>query len=532
MYKEFFGFTEPPFSIVPSSRYLFLSHRHREAMQHLQAGLGDGGGFALLTGEVGTGKTTIARAMLAALDDSTLAGFILNPTFSNIELLEAICDEFALSYPPSGSLKALSQVIYHHLLHNHAQGKQTLLVIDEAQHLAADVLEQLRLLTNLETESRKLLKVLLIGQPELQQKLQLPQLRQLAQRITGRYHLLPLNVQETEQYIHFRLALAGGHKDWFDQKSIKWIAEQTHGIPRLINLVCDASFKLAYQQGVKALSFELVRTAGQEVMNFQSSVYQSPHARLVPSSISYRSPLIAGLVLAVFIAWFSPPWIDRMMRFALPSPELPKPITQVVISAQLEQDLERSKALEAAISDLYKVWGYSASLADSFCDAQAQGRFQCQRMQGDFNQLKQLNLPVVLTLAAEQTQAYAVLYQINAEQVQLLMAGKHVQINQSQLSDVWTGEYHYIWQHDLLRTLKQGMQGDDVELLDQKLSQLLGEQATGHQQFDGEVKRKVAFFQRWQKMDSDGIAGARTISRLELLTQHNAPRLLITKEQG
>ena len=178
MYKEYFAFNEHPFSIVPSSRYLFLSQRHREAMQHLQAGLGEGGGFALLTGEVGTGKTTVARAMLAALDDKTRAGFILNPTFSDIELLEAICDEFAIQYQQPASLKQLSQAIYQFLLNNHAQGVNTLLVIDEAQHLAADVLEQLRLLTNLETDSRKLLKVLLIGQPELQQKLQLPQLRQ------------------------------------------------------------------------------------------------------------------------------------------------------------------------------------------------------------------------------------------------------------------------------------------------------------------------------------------------------------------
>jgi general secretion pathway protein A len=178
------------------------------------------------------------------------------------------------------------------------------------------------------------------------------------------------------------------------------------------------------------------------------------------------------------------------------------------------------------------VWGYKASLTDSFCDAQAQGYFQCQRMQGDFNQLEQLNLPVVLTLEAEQTQGYAVLYRIDDEQVQLLLAGKRVQINQSQLNEVWTGEYRTIWQHDLPRTLKLGMQGDDVELLDQKLSLLLGEQATGHQRFDDEVKRKIKFFQRWQKMDIDGIAGSRTISRLELLTQHNAPRLIASKEKG
>lgn len=193
MYKDFFGFVEQPFSIVPNSRYLYLSQRHKEAITHLKAGLGDGGGFAMLTGEVGTGKTTVAKAMLANLDETTKAGLILNPTFSTRDLLEAICDEFKIVYPQGATLKQLNQVIHQYLLHNHNAGWQTLLVIDEAQHLVADVLEQLRLLTNLETETRKLLKVLLVGQPELQRLLQTTQLRQLAQRITGRYHLLPLD---------------------------------------------------------------------------------------------------------------------------------------------------------------------------------------------------------------------------------------------------------------------------------------------------------------------------------------------------
>ena len=246
MYKQYFGFSELPFSIVPNSRFLYQSQRHKEAILRLTAGLGEGGGFAMLTGEVGTGKTTVARAMLNGLDHSVHAGLILNPTFSNLELLEAICDEFGLDYQPDSSLKQLNQVIHHFLLCNHANGTQTLLVIDEAQHLSAEVLEQLRLLTNLETESQKLLKVLLIGQPELQLKLQMPQLRQLAQRITGRYHLLPLDSAETANYIRHRLELAGGDKNLFNAKSLKLIANRTLGIPRLINLVC---FKVRLQPG-------------------------------------------------------------------------------------------------------------------------------------------------------------------------------------------------------------------------------------------------------------------------------------------
>lgn len=185
MYKQHFGFTELPFSIVPNSRFLFQSQRHKEALFRLQVGLGEGGGFAMLSGEVGTGKTTVARALLKSLGTDTQPGLILNPTFSSIELLEAICDEFSIEYQSGATLKQLNQKIHEFLLSTYANGIQTLLVIDEAQHLSAEVLEQLRLLTNLETDNQKLLKVLLVGQPELQQKLQMPQLRQLAQRITG-----------------------------------------------------------------------------------------------------------------------------------------------------------------------------------------------------------------------------------------------------------------------------------------------------------------------------------------------------------
>lgn len=531
MYKEYFAFNEHPFSIVPSSRYLFLSQRHREAMQHLQAGLGEGGGFALLTGEVGTGKTTVARAMLAALDDKTRAGFILNPTFSDIELLEAICDEFAIQYQQPASLKQLSQAIYQFLLNNHAQGVNTLLVIDEAQHLAADVLEQLRLLTNLETDSRKLLKVLLIGQPELQQKLQLPQLRQLAQRITGRYHLLPLNEEETAHYIHFRLKLAGGNPELFNLKSSKWIAAQTHGIPRLINLVCDACLKLAYQQGVREISFDIVRSACQDIMKFQSSVYQPPQSIATKKPYLNLTVIAAGALIAIAAGWFSPHLIDRVIAQQIPLPALPKPITMQVTSPQLESDVRASSQLEDAVSDLYKVWGYQAALVDSFCSNEIESLFRCQRELGNLDDIEKIGLPVVLTLNIGQTTGYAVLYGLVADQVQLILADKRVQIDRALLLDLWSGEYRYIWQRQLTRTLKLGMQGRDVQILNQKLSQVLGEPVSESVQFNGSLKRQVELFQRWQNMDVDGIAGSRTLRQLELLTQQDAPALMMTEEK-
>ena len=363
MYQHFFGFNEYPFSIVPNSRFLYQSRRHKEAVFQINAGLGEGGGFAMLTGEVGTGKTTIAKSILKDLGQQTKAGLILNPTFSNIELLEAICDEFTLSYDEGASLKLLNQKIYDYLLCNHAKGIQTLLVIDEAQHLSADVLEQLRLLTNLETERQKLLKVLLIGQPELQLKLQMPQLRQLAQRITGRYHLLPLNAEETHDYIKFRLSLAGGSADLFPSTAIKYIAKQTTGIPRLINLVCDAALKQAYSVGENPPSQAVVKRACDEVMSFQATSYQPRETvPLSNKSSSVRTTLaaicIGGLLAGgayVLTPTLTTPWIQKQLKQTHP------PVANVeqqveVFPSELAMVLSQHNQLKDGLIDLYRVW--------------------------------------------------------------------------------------------------------------------------------------------------------------------------------
>ncbi len=209
MYKAFFGLKESPFSISPNPKYLYMSERHTEALAHLNYGLHDGGGFVLLTGEVGTGKTTVSRCLRQQLPADSDLALVINPTLTERELLASICDEFKLGYGPEAGIKELFDLLHHHLLANKAAGRKTLLLIDEAQHLSPEVLEQLRLLTNLETDDAKLLQVVLIGQPELQQLLRQPLLRQLAQRITARYHLLPLSREDVDAYVRFRLQVAG-----------------------------------------------------------------------------------------------------------------------------------------------------------------------------------------------------------------------------------------------------------------------------------------------------------------------------------
>ncbi|PTQ02923.1 general secretion pathway protein GspA [Vibrio sp. ZF 223] len=538
-----------PFSIVPNSRYLFLSQRHQEAMQNLQAGLGEGGGFAMLTGEVGTGKTTVAKAMLSSLDRHTQAGLILNPTFSNTDLLEAICDEFEVEYPEQASLKQLSQAIHYFLLDSHAEGIQTLLVIDEAQHLAADVLEQLRLLTNLETDSRKLLKVLLVGQPELQQHLQTTQLRQLAQRITGRYHLLPLNIEETGKYIAFRLETAGGEQMLFSNRSVKLIAQYTHGIPRLINLVCDKALQLAFHDGEQTPSNETVNKACQQVMAFQAEVYHVDKPRAasaIPKLVQYAGAATLSVALAMATFNFAPTYIDSWLT-TKPSNEaqtvssakmqrslvvdMPKAVAEpetdkFALPPHIQQHLMQGTNRSLAIKDLYTLWGYQSSLRDGLCLSEPQSVFVCEQQQSSLDDLLELGVPVVLNLDIEQESVFAVLYGVSQDSVELLVNEKLLVMPKQSLEQIWQGDYVAIWKQPLRETLKEGYQGEAVALLDLLLSEVLGEVVSGSDVFDYELKMKVEAFQTWQGMSVDGIAGQRTLARLQRLAQLDSPKLM------
>lgn len=531
MYKKYFGFSELPFSIVPNSRFLYQSQRHKEAIIRLTAGLGDGGGFAMLTGEVGTGKTTVARAMLSGLDDSVHAGLILNPTFSNLELLEAICDEFGLEYQPESSIKQLNHVIHQFLLSNHANAVQTLLVIDEAQHLSAEVLEQLRLLTNLETESQKLLKVMLIGQPELQQKLQMPQLRQLAQRITGRYHLLPLDSTETMNYIRYRLELAGGNPNLFNTKALKLIANRTLGIPRMINLVCDASLKFAYSLGEKAPQLSTVEAACNEVISFQPS-FQAPVES--KSSHSYQSIYlgagVAGVLLSVASYFYTPSILKSgLENWGNPdfsashseSAELPDLVTK---------QIQRATDFEQGIGDLYRVWGFKPSMLDKLCLQENEGAFSCDRLRGDIQELRSSNVPVLLTLEHDKLESFAVLYKLGDDTAQILLGNKNIEMSLDKLGKLWTGEYHRITRRYWEQTMRVGMRGNAVTLLDERLSRVLGKPQGTSDVYDQALKRKVSEFQRWQGLAVDGIAGKKTLQRLEEVAQFDAPSLTMSKE--
>jgi general secretion pathway protein A len=267
MYKEYFRLTDLPFSIAPDPTYLYMSEKHREALAHLIYGVNSEGAFVLLTGEVGTGKTTICRCMLEQLPENCDTAFIINPKLTEVELLATICEEIGIDgIAGMASIKTFVDRINRYLLESHAGGRKTLIIIDEAQNLTSSVLEQLRLLTNLETNRCKLLQIVLIGQPELRDMLERRELRQLSQRITARFHLNPLSKGEIADYIAHRLTIAGAHRVLFTPAAIDRLFRLSGGIPRIINLICDRALLGAYAQGKAQADKKILRRAAAEVL--------------------------------------------------------------------------------------------------------------------------------------------------------------------------------------------------------------------------------------------------------------------------
>jgi len=299
MYAQFFGLRHEPFSIAPDPHYLFMSERHREALAHLLYGLRGGGGFVLLTGAIGAGKTTTCRCFLEQIPADCNVGYIFNPKLTVLELLQTVCEEFHIPLPAGDSVKSYVDAINAHLLASHGQGRNNVLIIDEAQNLSAEVLEQLRLLTNLETHERKLLQIILIGQPELREMLARPELEQLAQRVIARFHLDALSVEETAQYIQHRLQVAGLRGAMpFDARACRRIHALTRGVPRRINLLCDRALLGAYAQGQLQVSTKTLDKAAAEVFGESATAPRATVRAWIPSLI-----MLLGAVALALAAW-------------------------------------------------------------------------------------------------------------------------------------------------------------------------------------------------------------------------------------
>jgi general secretion pathway protein A len=320
MYMRFFGLKQEPFSLAPDPRYLYMSKRHREALAHLLYGVGGGGGFVLLSGEIGAGKTTVCRCFLEQIPKRCNVAYIFNPKLTVLELVKSVCDEFRI--PVTGSrgqpptVKSYVDALNEFLLKTHAVGQNNVLIIDEAQMLSVDVLEQLRLLTNLETNERKLLQIVLIGQPELRTMLERPELEQLAQRVIARFHLKALSTKETEHYIRHRLSVAGMTRSIpFDRKALQRIHEIARGVPRRINLLCDRSMLGAYAHGKNAIDTEIVEKAAREV--FGKSEPSGPDRARLGTGAGLGLVAATGIALTALVVFAI---YGTYRRFSAPEP--------------------------------------------------------------------------------------------------------------------------------------------------------------------------------------------------------------------
>lgn len=425
MYNQYFGLAEAPFSIAPDPRYLFLSEQHREALAHLLYGIGDQGGFVVLTGEVGTGKTTVCRCLLQQLPEHADVAFIVNPKLDSRELLQSICEELGVGLPEGDlTIKQLIDALNDFLLQTHARGRNAILIIDEAQNLDVAVLEQLRLLTNLETSERKLLQLILLGQPELNTLLARPDLRQLAQRITARFHLSPLSREEVVLYIQHRLAIAGCRGELFGPAAIQRIFRYSQGIPRLINLLCDRALLGVYAGNGRAVDTAMVARAAHEVLPATASWQRW----LTPRNIVQGAAIAAGaLVLFAIVALF----LHR------PAPPVAATQAQGAAASWISTLDTDANSEAAALTAVYRHSGREiVDGAVPNCVIE-QGCLQLQ--QQTLDDLKRYNRPLALVIGVGVSPRALALLQITGSDVLVKFSGRDWTLPWSELAGHWQG---------------------------------------------------------------------------------------------
>jgi general secretion pathway protein A len=525
MYTSFFGLNEKPFSITPDPRYLFLSERHGEALAHLVYGVTESGGFIQLTGEVGTGKTTLVRSLLLnRMPDNADVAVVLNPQLSVIEFLATICEELHIEVQHNkGSVKALTDALNQHLLKAHAEGRRTILVVDEAQNLAPAVLEQVRLLTNLETAKQKLLQIILIGQPELRELLARNDLRQLAQRITARYHLEPLSRDETAAYIEHRLKVAGALGEVFDDGARKEVFRLSQGVPRLVNVICDRALLGAYARESRSINSKLIREAAAEV---KGELERSPWVR--------RAAIAAGIIgLAVIgvSGWLTlQPGVtteaavadqqdEAIVEAAEPVVEeiaeaSPEPVPTLLDELRLAADLTSD---DYAFDALFDTWGLEyRSGGRGGCEQAADAGLACFDERASWASLAQMDRPAILTLVDEAGNGHdVVLTAIRGPAAELSIGGVQVTHPIAEIGAIWFGDFTLLWRPptDSVISLGLGSRGPAVTWLRNSLAAIDERYAGGSPEsdiFDAELDRIVRDFQRDHRLDIDGVAGQHT----------------------
>ena len=550
MYTSFFGLNEKPFSITPDPRYLFMSERHGEALAHLVYGVTESGGFIQLTGEVGTGKTTLVRTLLLnRMPENADVAVVLNPQLSVLEFLATICEELHIDVLHNkGSIKAQTDALNRHLLKAHSEGRRTILVVDEAQNLSPAVLEQVRLLTNLETAKQKLLQIILIGQPELRELLARNDLRQLAQRITGRYHLEPLTREETAHYIEHRLKVAGALGEVFDGGAKKETFRLSQGVPRLINVICDRALLGAYSRESRRVDRRIIRRAAAEV---RGELERSPWLRPVATAAG-----VMGLAIIVATLWSgarqqdAPPVlaatpdetvveemvIDAPLEAAKAVPAKASAVASADTEATLNDQLELAQELTntaTALDTLFGTWGLEYDKGgQSGCAQASDYGLECLYQRGSWSGLRQMDRPAVLALIDGSGRSHqVVLTAIHGATADLSIGGVLVTHPVESITSAWFGQYLLLWRppNGQAVSLRPNSRGANVLWLRESLAAIDDQYISSKPAsdvYDAELERIVRAFQRANRLDVDGLAGNQTqIIINSLLAIDGTPRL-------
>lgn len=574
MYYDFFGFREPPFSIAPDPRYLYLSERHKEALAHLMYGVQGQGGFIVITGEVGTGKTTVSRCFIENVPGHVDIALILNPRLSASELLSSICDELEIAHPVGSSIKEMVGLINDDLLKAHAAGRHKVLMIDEAQNLSAEVLEQLRLLTNLETAEKKLLQIVLLGQPELLDILELPELRQLNQRVTARYHLDALGRAEIEAYLRYRLSVAGLRGEIFTNGAMRALYRASHGVPRLINLISDRALLGAYAEGEHQISAGHIRTAAREVSGNRSRRGSGVFSG-TPDIVLVAASLVIAVIMTAWAldrlpgaGWMTPDasagadsdvlsgTIERVEPSAElmqePSVELSQepssePLPELSTGPSPEPEMPAEEplpgfefsantlSLPVAFRELFSVWGREYSTSDNpvACRYAEEQGLRCLENRGSRRSLEYLNRPAILQLRnGEGDSRYAVLSGLDKNRATIELPEGQREVSFSSLEPYWFGEFTVLWETP--SHIQQSGDGDNDDISEQiwmgsRMMELASRYSSSREE-ENRVNRmpmeeQIRWYQGQKGLTVDGIAGAMTIIQMNNDLESDGPRL-------